>query len=203
MENYRSVKIYAVESNGILDLISFDVLGQLEDVKRDIKEGIESPKEDAKNVNIDINSVESIKEDTRDLKNGIEGVESIKEDVKDIRKDIKAGVKEGVQEGVESMKEDVEDMKKDIKEGVKEGVDGMKEEARDIKKDIKESVKECVEEVLKEMMKTIETHEMKEDSTRKRMENIEKSDITYPSVQALGELYLVGFIFASNMKLSP
>ena len=53
------------------------------------------------------------------------------------------------------------------------------------------------------MMKTIETHEMKEDSTRKRMENIEKSDITYPSVQALGELYLVGFIFASNMKLSP
>ena len=202
MEIYRSVKIYAVESNGILDLISFDVLGQLEDVKRDIKEGIESPKEDAKNLNIDINSVQSIKEDTRDLKNGIEGVESIK-DVKDIRKDIKAGVKEGAKEGVESVKEDVEDVKKDIKEGVKESVDGMKEEARDIKKDFKESLKEGVEEVVKEMMKTIETHEMKEDSTRKRMENIEKSDITYPSVQALGELYLVGFIFASNMKLSP
>ena len=183
------MEVYAIKTNEVLVFVSFNVLGQFEDVRRDIKEGYESIKADVTNV-------------SSDIKGMIVVTESMNEDLKDIKMDLKESVKEDVKEGVESMKEHVKDIKKDIKEGVeecvKEGVQSMKEDVKDIKKDIKEVVKEVVKEGLKESMKemkNIEKPEMKEDSTRMSMGNIEREDFPNPKVPALGELYLVWFYF--------
>ena len=213
LEIYQIVEIYPIKANGILQFVSFIVLGHFQEVKRDIKEGNESIKGDVKNVGSDIKGMIKatgcLKQYVKDSEMGIkksveeaikEGVQSMKEDVKDIKKDIKEDVKEGVKEGVQSMKEVfVEDIKNDFKEGVK----SMKEEVvQDIKRDVKEGVNEVVE-VIKERTKNMEKLEMKEDYTRKSMENIERGNFTYPRVPALGELYLIDFVFALNMKLSP
>ena len=105
-------------------------------------------------------------------------------------------MKEVVKEGVEVVK--------DIKKDLKEGVQIMKEEVlQDIKKDVKGGVKEVVEEVIKETTKNIEKLKMKEDYRKKSMEHLERVDFACPGVPALGELYLVDFIFALNMKLFP
>ena len=157
------MEVYAIKTNEVLVFVSFNVLGQFEDVRRDIKEGYESIKADVKNV-------------SSDIKGMIVATESMNEDLKDIKMDIKESVKEDVKEGLESMKEHVKDIKKDIKEVVKEVV----------KEGLKESMKE---------MKNIEKPEMKEDSTRMPMGNIEREDFPNPKVPALGELYLVWFYF--------
>ena len=132
------MEVYAIKTNEVLVFVSFNVLGQLEDVGRGIKEVNESIKAWSKNVSSDIKGM----------------TESMKEGVKDIKKDIKEVVKEVVKEG------------------------------------LKESMKE---------MKNIEKPEMKEDSTRMPMGNIDRDDFPNPKVPALGELYLVWFYFYIKM----
>ena len=97
-------------------------------------------------------------------------------------------VKSDIKEGIENTKEDAENTVSDIK-----SVEIIKEEARDIKKDIQENVKKGVEEVMEEMIKNIEKPEIKEGNTRKRIRNIERSNVSYSRVQARGQLYL-GYI---------
>ena len=62
-----------------------------------------------------------------------------------------------------------------------------------------------MKEVVKAMkeMKNVKKPEMKEEYTRKPMENIEREDSTNPRALHLRELYLLAFNFALNMKLSP
>ena len=130
-----------MRTNNILEFFSFNILGQVDDIRRHIKEYNESIKADVKNLTSGINDMTVV---------------------------------------TKSMKEDVKDMKKDIKEFVNKGV--------------KEALNE---------MKNAEQAEMEEGYVIISMENIEKYDFPIPSVSALGELYLVGFIFALNMKFSP
>ena len=120
-------KIYAIKTSEILQFVPFNLLGQFEDIRRDIKEGNESIKGDTENISCDIKSMMVV-------------TESIKEDVKDIKMDVK--------EFVKAMK----------------------------------------------VMKNIEKPEVKEEYTRKLMENVESNDFTNIRL-ILGKLYLVGFIF--------
>ena len=64
----------------------------------------------------------------------------------------------------------------------------IKEDVKDIKIDVKEFVKAM------KVMKNIEKPEVKEEYTRKLMENVESNDFTNIRL-ILGKLYLVGFIF--------
>ena len=203
------MKICAIRANEILGFVCFNVLGQVEDVRREmevLKEGVESVEEVLKDLKKDFKE---------DLKIGVkEGVQIMKEEVvKDIKKDIKDVVKEGAQwmnelvvkdikkdvkEGVRSMKEEAV---KDIKKDVKEGVQSIKEEVvKGIKKDIREGVKEVVE-IMKETTENIEQRKMKEYFIRKPMENVGRCDFTYPRVPALGESYLVSFFFCIQNKI--
>ena len=52
-------------------------------------------------------------------------------------------------------------------------------------------------------MKNTEEPEMIEDYTGIPMRNTERDDFPNRTVSALGELYLVGFIFVLNIKFSP
>ena len=122
------IEIYAIKTNGILEIISFNVLGKMEDMKQAVIERLES--------------------------------------MEDIKKDIKEDVKEVVKQGLHSVKEEVKDMKKDVNERVNEFV-----------------------EIIKETTKNMDKLKMKE-----------RGDFTYPRVPVTGELYLVDFIFALNMK---
>ena len=152
-------------------MVSFIVLEQFEDLRKDIKEGNERIKTDVEKVSSDIKCciivAESLKEGIKDLKDGVKGVE-----------DITMGIKESVKEGVRCRREGEEDLKV-IKEVVKEG--------------LKEAMNE---------MKNTEKAEMKESDTRISMGNIEIDDFSNPRVPALGELYLVVYIFALNMEFS-
>ena len=94
----------------------------------------------------------------------------------DVRRDIK--------EGNESIKGDTENISCDIK--------GMMVVTERIKEDIKIDVKEFVKAM--KVMKNIEKPEVKEEYTRKLMENVESNDFTNIRL-ILGKLYLVGFIF--------
>ena len=111
MELCQITKIYAIERNSILVFIFSDVLGQLEDVRRDIKEDTESIKEDVKNVSSDIKSVEK----------------RMKEDVKYIKKDIIEGVGEGIKETLKEGVQSIEEHMKDIKQDIKKVAKAMKE----------------------------------------------------------------------------
>ena len=99
------MEIYAIKTNEILEFVSFNILGHVDDVRRYIKECNESIKANVKNVNSGIRDVilmtKSLKEDVKDIKVGIH--ESVKEGVEDMKKDIKAYVKEGVKKALNEM----------------------------------------------------------------------------------------------------
>ena len=132
------------------------------------------------------------------MKRDIKGdIESIKEDVKNVSGDIK-NIEESMKEDVKDIKKGIkEDLKEAIKDSVQKKMESMEVDVQDIKKDIKEVVK-----FMKEM-KNIENPEVKKEYTGKYMQNIETDDLTNPGVLHLGELCVVGYIFALNMKLSP
>ena len=102
------MKCCAIRINTILNFVYFNVLGKVEDLKKDtesIRDGVNDIKGDLKE------GVEDLKKDTESIKDGVndikvdlkEGIEIIKGEVKDLQKHMKQN-----EENMKSIKERME-----------------------------------------------------------------------------------------------